>query len=200
MSASGRIAAWGIAAVALVLLVASAFDAQLGLPTLAATLCVAVLVLAVKREPPWPVLRQVSWSVLWLVAGLFVIVEAIEATGLVAELGAQLQRAGARSEPGTAVAAGVLVALVCNLVNNLPAGLLAGAVMVAGHAATVVRSAAVIGIDLGPNLSVTGSLATILWLIAIRREGQNVSAWAFLKVGAVVMPIALAAALAALVV
>ena len=32
-----------------------------------------------------------------------------------------------------------------------------------------------IGVDLGPNLSVTGSLATILWLTAIRREGEDVA-------------------------
>ena len=53
-----------------------------------------------------------------------------------------------------------------------------------------------IGIDLGPNLSVTGSLATILWLTALRREGLHVSAWAFLKLGALVMPPALALAIA----
>ena len=45
----------------------------------------------------------------------------------------------------------------------------------------------------GPNLSVTGSLATILWLTAIRREGENVSAWQFLRLGALVMPAALLA-------
>ena len=48
-----------------------------------------------------------------------------------------------------------------------------------------------VGIDLGPNLSVTGSLATILWLTALRRENLQVSAWNFLKVGVIVMPLAL---------
>jgi arsenical pump membrane protein len=55
--------------------------------------------------------------------------------------------------------------------------------------------AVLIGVDLGPNLSVTGSLATILWLIALRREGIAISAWEFLKVGFVVMPLALIASL-----
>jgi arsenical pump membrane protein len=45
---------------------------------------------------------------------------------------------------------------------------------------------------------VTGSLATILWLTAIRREGEHVSAWQFLRLGALVMPAALLAALAGL--
>ncbi|WBO60598.1 hypothetical protein GT370_07455 [Acidocella sp. MX-AZ03] len=49
--------------------------------------------------------------------------------------------------------------------------------------------------DLGPNLSVTGSLATILWLNALRREGLAMSAWRFLALGAVMMPPALALAL-----
>jgi arsenical pump membrane protein len=55
-----------------------------------------------------------------------------------------------------------------------------------------------LGVDIGPNLSVTGSLATILWLAALRREGIEVSAWQFLKLGLVVMPPALALALLAL--
>jgi arsenical pump membrane protein len=51
--------------------------------------------------------------------------------------------------------------------------------------------ALLIGVDLGPNLSVTGSFATILWLAALRREGQEVSAWKFLGMGLIVTPSAL---------
>jgi arsenical pump membrane protein len=42
---------------------------------------------------------------------------------------------------------------------------------------------------------VTGSLATILWLVALRREGIDVGFWRFLALGLVVMPPALIAAL-----
>ena len=58
--------------------------------------------------------------------------------------------------------------------------------------------AILIGVDLGPNLSVTGSLATILWLIALRREGENVTPLRFLKLGLIVMPPALMLSLLAL--
>jgi arsenical pump membrane protein len=51
-------------------------------------------------------------------------------------------------------------------------------------------------VDLGPNLSITGSLATILWLIALRREKLDLSFWDFFRVGAIAMPVALFAALA----
>jgi arsenical pump membrane protein len=59
-------------------------------------------------------------------------------------------------------------------------------------------SAVLIGVDLGPNLSVTGSLATILWLSALRREGLHVGAWSFLKLGVIIMPPALILCLATL--
>jgi arsenical pump membrane protein len=81
-----------------------------------------------------------------------------------------------------------------NLINNLPLGLIAGDSIYTTHIPGVLRNAILLGIDLGPNLSVTGSLATILWLIAIRRKGMNVSAWKFLKAGCIVMPPVLALA------
>ena len=82
--------------------------------------------------------------------------------------------------------------------NNLPAGLIAGSAVQAAQTPDRITSAIVVGVDLGPNLSVTGSLATILWLTALRREDINVSAWAFLKLGFLVMPPALLLALAGL--
>jgi arsenical pump membrane protein len=58
-------------------------------------------------------------------------------------------------------------------------------------------NAVLIGVDLGPNLSITGSLATILWLIALRKENLDVSFWDFLKIGVIAMPCALATAMIA---
>jgi arsenical pump membrane protein len=60
-----------------------------------------------------------------------------------------------------------------------------------------VTSALLVGVDLGPNLSVTGSLATILWLGALRRDGIEVGAGDFLRLGLMIMPLTLLAALAA---
>jgi arsenical pump membrane protein len=60
-----------------------------------------------------------------------------------------------------------------------------------------VTRAVLIGVDLGPNLSVTGSLATILWLTALRRERQDIDGWTFLKLGILVTPPALILAIGA---
>jgi arsenical pump membrane protein len=198
LGATGVLAFSGVALVAVVLLIASAFGWALGWPTALASSAVAAVVLVLKREAPWELLRHIAWSVLALVAALFVLAEGVAATGLVQTLTEALQKAAAASVHDAAWGAGILVALLCNAMNNLPAGLIAGSVVAAADVSEAVRSAITIGIDLGPNLSVTGSLATILWLIAIRREGEDVSAVQFLRTGAVVMPLTLLAALAVL--
>ena len=195
---AGRVAACGVALMAAALITASALGWPLGPPAMTAAVLTWLAISLRERSSPWPVLAEISWSIVPLVAGLFVIVEGLQVAGLLQLLTARLHDAAAASPGGTAMAAGTLVAFACNLMNNLPAGLVAGSVVAAAHVDSLVQSAIAIGIDLGPNLSVTGSLATILWLVALRKQGEEVSAWAFLKTGAVAMPVALAGALCAL--
>ncbi len=196
LSGAGKMAALGIAATAIVLLVSSGFDIQLGLPTFLAGFATALLVLTRSKCGVVDVARNISWGVLPLVAGLFVLVESLEKTGVTRELSMLLQHLVQYSASLAAWASGVVLAVGSNLVNNLPAGLVAGRVVEMAQVPDHVRSAVLIGVDLGPNLSVTGSLATILWLTALRREGQSVGAWTFLKLGALVMPPALILAIA----
>jgi arsenical pump membrane protein len=67
-----------------------------------------------------------------------------------------------------------------------------------GVKAELIRNAILIGVDLGPNLSVTGSLATILWQVALRREGEDVSFFQFLRFGILAMAPALTLSVLAL--
>jgi len=194
ISSGGRLAAAGIAATAAVLLTASALEWPLGLPTLLSAAATALAIWMSGRENPWPVIKGVSWSILPLVGGLFVLARGIENTGLLDpitrmfETGLTARRA--------ALAAGAAVGLASNVANNLPLGLVAGSIAREAHLSAHITGALLIGIDLGPNLSVTGSLATLLWLVALRREGENISAARFLMLGALVMPPALLGSLA----
>jgi len=198
LSSGARLTAFGIVLTGMMLLSASALGVQLGLPTFCAGVATAGLIHLRQRLSPLPVLKGVSWGVLPLVAGLFVLVEALAQTGLINQLAHALQTLAERSSVQAIWGAGVLVAIASNLINNLPAGLIAGSMGHIAHLPTEVTSALLIGVDLGPNLSITGSLATLLWLIAVRREGENVSAFTFLRLGILVMPPALIGALAAL--
>ena len=79
----GKMAAGGILAVGACLLLCSAFDIALGWPTFICAGVTAAAIIALNRESPWPVLRTVSWEILPLVAGLFVLVQALDRTGVI---------------------------------------------------------------------------------------------------------------------
>jgi arsenical pump membrane protein len=197
LSNGARFAAVGVAATAVVLVAASTMGFDLGAPTALAGGLTAAAALLGGRRAPWGLIKAVSWGVLPLVAGLFVLVEALDHTGAIAALSSALRASAGTSPAAAAWGSGVVVALACNVMNNLPVGLVAGAAVHGAQAPPDIASAILIGVDLGPNLSVTGSLATILWLYALRRENLSVGSWRFLKLGALIMPPALIAALAA---
>ena len=197
LSSGGRVAAAGIAATAVVLMIASAMGVPLGAPTGAAGLRTALGVLIFERRSPWSSVRQVSWGVIPLVAGLFILVEALNGAGVTPWMGDWLRQRAGSSDNATAWISGLAVAAVCNLLNNLPTGLIAASAIQHSAAPDVVVRATLIGVDLGPNFSVTGSLATMLWLSALKREGLKVGAMQFLGLGLLVTPVALLLALAA---
>lgn len=195
LSEGGRLCAIGVGVTGSVLLVTSAMNGPLGLTTFCAGAATLATIRLRQRRSPMPILRHVSWGVLPLVAGLFVLVEAVAHTGVI-RIAADALEAFARTSPSEASwLAGSAAAVLSNLANNLPIGLVAGSLGQMADLPTQTRAALLIGVDLGPNLSVTGSLATMLWLVALRREGEHVSALTFLRLGILVMPPALLAAL-----
>ena len=199
LSGGARLAALGIALTAAALMWASAAGLELGMPTFAAGALTTLVVLLRDRRPPWHIMKGISWGVIPLVAGLFVLVAGLGRTGLLDELGAALRQLALLSGRGAALAAGTGVAAACNVMNNLPVALIAGSVGASSQVSAQLRDAMLVGVDLGPNLSVTGSLATILWLIALRREKVHIDSLRFLRLGLLVMPPALLLALVAVV-
>ena len=197
LSAVGHMCLYGIIVTAAVLIAASALKVDLGLPTCLAAIAVAIGASVQSRSNPIKLVREISWSVIPLVAALFVIVEAVKSAGAAQALHdafarmTQLPRAEAAFVVGSAVAFGT------DLFNNLPLGLITGSTLRTMPVLSTLDKIVLIAIDLGPNLSITGSLATILWLIAIRREGLRVTGWQFFKAGMLIMPVSLLVAIAA---
>lgn len=203
LSVNGKLVLAGLALMIAVLLTASALKKDLGLPTCLAALVVTAVVSIKAKSNPTKLAREISWPTLLLVAGLFVMVDAVESQGALSLTQRWLAWASHLGQNLGALAVGFVVGIANNVVNNLPLGLIAGGTIQAAHTKGLIANAVLIGVDLGPNLSVTGSLATILWLLALRKdsgeetggEKLDVSFWKFLKVGAVAMPVALFAAL-----
>jgi len=153
----------------------------------------AVPLLRDRRATPASLVRASSPAFLAFVLGLGVVVRAVADGGL----GAAVSRAVPDSTtlPALLVVAGV-AAVLANLVNNLPAVLvLLPALAAAGTPALL---AGLLGVNLGPNLTYTGSLATLLWRRVVRAGGGPVSHADFVRLGLRTVPLTLVAATVAL--
>jgi arsenical pump membrane protein len=191
LSNEGRAAAWGIVGTGVVLIGASGFGLDLGLPTCITAIAAVMATTRGRGGELREIAKSVSWSVLPLVGGLFVLVEALNQAGAMQDVGRALTWCTGLPKLAGGLAAAFGIAGLSNSMNNLPSGLLAGGAIQAVKVPAHIRDAVLVGVDLGPNLSVTGSLATVLWLMALRREGEQISGWQFLRTGSIVMPPAL---------
>ncbi len=178
----------GLAAMILVLLTASSLGKDLGLPACLTALVVTTVVSIKARSNPLKLAMEISWRTIVLVAGLFIMVDAVVSMGALTLTQSALLWVQQLAPAAGALITSFVVGVANNLVNNLPLGLIAGATLHTAHIKGLIANAVLIGVDLGPNLSVTGSLATILWLLALRKENLDVGFWKFLRVGVLAMP------------
>jgi arsenical pump membrane protein len=88
-----------------------------------------------------------------------------------------------------------LAALLANLVNNIPATLLL--VPAVAHSPGLVL-AVLIGVNVGPNLTYVGSLATLLWRQILHAHDARPALADFLRLGIMTVPACLVAGVAAL--
>ncbi|MGE7391131.1 SLC13 family permease [Streptomyces sp. NPDC004126] len=97
--------------------------------------------------------------------------------------------------PALLAVAGV-AAVLANLINNLPAVLALLPLAAPGGPGVVL--AVLIGVNIGPNLTYVGSLATLLWRRLLHAHGEDVRLGDFTRLGLLTTPVSLAAAVTAL--
>ena len=160
--------------------------------------CLALAVWGVRaRQVDGTLLREVSWPVFPFVVGLFVVIGGVENLGLTGPMAGWLLRLDTHPLAGMAAMAGG-AGLASNVVNNIPAALLARSVLQQSHAHAPLVYAALLGTNIGPNLTLSGSLATLLVLTSARKKGEDIRALDFFKVGLLVTPLTLLTAVLAL--
>jgi arsenical pump membrane protein len=142
--------------------------------------------------------KRISWSIFGFIAGMSIVVRSIEDTGLTAAFGNWLLQLSGGNSFGAVMVGTAGAALGTNLINNIPmAVVMTSALGSMQHAPVAVQhgflAATMFGCDLGPNLTTVGSLATVLWLLILRRQGIDVSGLDYFKVGVIVTPIMLLA-------
>lgn len=150
---------------------------------------------AANRQLHWErVRREISWSLFVFITGMFLVVRGVENLGLTREFGAGLVALAGQSPLRASLLTAIGSALGANLINNVPMAL----VMVSALRSIGTSSshqgliyAAMFGCDLGPNLTTVGSLATMLWLLILRRKGLEVSSVQYFKLGIALVPVML---------
>jgi arsenical pump membrane protein len=142
-----------------------------------------------RAAPPLQLARAAEPGFLIFVLGLGVIVQAASGNGLDNAVRAVLPAGGSLPD---LLAIAALSAIFANLVNNLPATLML--VPVAAAAGTGPVLATLIGVNIGPNLTYVGSLATLLWRRVLQTEDSDVELGEFLRLGALTVCAGLPAA------
>jgi arsenical pump membrane protein len=182
----------GIAALALI--ATSSYSGPLGVTAFALGAGATIVAATRDRAAPATIARAIAWPIVVLTAALFVLVDALDVAGAGALsrglFGWAQHLGGPLANVGVATAA----AFASNLVNNLPVGLELGTYAAGAHPPAALTAAALAGVNIGPNFTVNGSLATLLWLAVLRRAGVRIGARRFAAVGLLATPPALIAA------
>ncbi len=162
--------------------------ALLGVPpawaAAAGALIIAVRALARHRTTPMSLLVAANVPFCLFVLALGVLVLGVTGSGLGAVL-ARTMPSGTSLPALLGVAA--LAAVAANLLNNLPAVLMLTPLALAAGG-PVACLAVLIGVNVGPNLTYVGSLATLLWRRILREHDTGVNVVAFSKLGAWSVP------------
>ncbi|MFF9672058.1 SLC13 family permease [Streptomyces eurythermus] len=173
--------------------VASLFGVEPAWVAAGGALVLAGRALARRRATPLTVLRAASPAFLAFVLALGVVVRAVVDNGLADMLGHVMPG-------GTGLAAllatAALAALLANLINNLPAVLVL--LPLAAPAGPGVVLAVLLGVNIGPNLTYAGSLATLLWRRIVHQHEHDVNLGEFTRLGLLAVPSSLAVAVVAL--
>ncbi|WP_305129413.1 SLC13 family permease [Streptomyces parvulus] len=160
---------------------------------LAGVLVLGVRALARRHVTPRELVGAASPLFCVFVLALGVVVEAVVTSGPASGLGRLLPDGD--SLPALLGVAAV-AAVLANVVNNLPAVL--ALLPLAAPAGPAHVLAVLIGVNLGPNLTYVGSLATLLWRRILHRHGIEVDLARFTLLGLLTVPATVAASTLAL--
>src|SRR5579863_6451091 len=182
--------------VAVAYVTASALQIPLSLVAVGGAAMLLVGALAWKQTTLKQTGKQISWSIFGFIAGMFIVVQAVESTGLTTQFGQLLLHFSGGTSFGAVMVGTIGSAFGTNLINNVPmAVVLTSALRSVQHASLAVQhgfiAATIFGCDLGPNLTTVGSLATVLWLLILRQRNLDVSGLDYFKVGILVTPLML---------
>jgi arsenical pump membrane protein len=178
----------GVGGLMALYVVGAALGWPLGPVAVAGALALLALHARTDGWEPAALARELPWGLFPLFGGLVLLVQGAERVGLFGPLVGAVAAAERLGTSGLPLVVLGLAALA-NVLNNLPTALVAASALGSlppDVARGDLAAAVIVGTNLGPNVTTIGSLATMLWLVLLRRRGVDISPLAYLRVGVVV--------------
>jgi len=190
-----RLSVVGLVVILLAIFAASVVHLPIGPIALAGGIVLLTLTWTRGWTPFAATLRAVSWNLIVLVLGLFLVVQAVENTVLAGIFSDALHVLA----PGDSLLQLLSIALGstlgANLINNIPMTIVATSALRPALDTGILHPAAgyaaLLGTNIGPNLTITGSLATLIWLSIAQGRGLSITARQYLRLGIVATPLIL---------
>lgn len=140
--------------------------------------------------------KEISWSIFLFIGGMFIVVQGVESIGVTKFIGGLITGASGNNTFLAVMINTFGTAIGANLINNVPMALVmtsaiheVSTVTPAIHTGLVYST--IFGADLGPNITTIGSLATVLWILILRRKGMEISPLQYFRLGIIVAPLML---------
>lgn len=139
------------------------------------------------------VVSKISWSIFPFIFGLAILVKGMENVGFTRVLGEYLADFASRGTLGAIILTTFGNAVGSNLINNW------SMMMVSVSSLGSISNpspfthhgliyATILGNDLGPNITILGSLSSMLWLLILRRNGIFITPKQYIKLGLLITP------------
>lgn len=150
-----------------------------------------------KATKPIMTIKAAPWQVVWFSIGLYVVVYGLKNGGLTTYLAGVIIELQSMGNVYAVIGTGFLSAILSSVMNNMPTIMIMDiAIAEAGNSALAYAN--IIGCNLGPKMTPIGSLATLLWLHVLAQKGVKIGWGEYMKVGLIVTPPVLLAALVGL--
>lgn len=151
-----------------------------------------------KATKPIMTIKAAPWQVVWFSIGLYVVVYGLKNGGLTTYLAGIITEFQSMGNVYAVIGTGFLSAILSSVMNNMPTIMIMD-IAIAESGNNALAYANIIGCNLGPKMTPIGSLATLLWLHVLAQKGVKIGWGEYMKVGLIVTPPVLLAALVGLI-
>lgn len=166
---------------------AEAYRIPISVVALSGALLFLVIASVFKVTKPWQTIVSAPWQVVWFSIGLYIVVYGLKNAGLTDYITDFLREVNAQSETLAIFVTGFVAAFLSAIMNNMPSVMIMD-IALNDIPNSTLAYANIIGCNLGPKMTPFGSLATLLWLHAMRQKGVKISFWQYSKFGLLVTP------------